>query len=281
MGLIDQITEWWNGPSGTPKPPDSLPEQIRKARELLDNLNRQGWLDRSGKWTKDDRRIKETEDRLKDLEKQLQDLNNTTQPVVSLPSAGTLAGWLGTAVVAGLIALAITNPEAIPAAPALARAWAAFVGLFGAPTLAPAEPATTPGGATTLGPPPAGTGGGAVGTGPLTGNVIAKLQPPGNFSGNWSTMIGRLGFPRKVTLNQSGNQVTGTYSFEWQGRTHTGTIQGTVTGNTLTFRWTEAGRGKGEGKGEFELSSDGKGFSGYYTGEPGSEAYNPWGGKRQ
>ncbi len=115
------------------------------------------------------------------------------------------------------------------------------------------------------------------------------IKPLGNFAGDWDTRLGytSYGFPRQMTLRQSGDVVEGEFSEVLSGQTVYGKIlDGKVVGNTLKFRWVEPGhRGSqpgedGQGSGEFELSSDGKGFSGTYTGF-GCENGNGWRGWRK
>ncbi len=113
-------------------------------------------------------------------------------------------------------------------------------------------------------------------------DASTKVQnsSPANFAGAWNTGVGKYRFARKLTLTQSGNKVSGSYTFDWQGKKIEGKVEGTVTGNTLAFKWTEAGRGKGSDTGEFTMAANGKGFSGSYKGEPGCERGNSWVGWR-
>jgi hypothetical protein len=116
-----------------------------------------------------------------------------------------------------------------------------------------------------------------------TGIKVTRINadaPTANFAGAWNTGVGKYRFARKLTLTQNGNKVSGSYTFDWQGKKHEGKIEGTVTGNTLAFKWTEAGRGKGSDTGEFTMAANGKGFSGSYKGEPGCERGNSWVGWR-
>jgi hypothetical protein len=84
------------------------------------------------------------------------------------------------------------------------------------------------------------------------------------FSGTWETTYGRM------TLTQEGARVRGTYGGSSR-------IQGTVSGRKLTFRYTETGA---RGEGWFELSSDGKRFSGKWRAK-GEEAWSGWEGTRR
>jgi hypothetical protein len=79
----------------------------------------------------------------------------------------------------------------------------------------------------------------------------------GLFSGDWDTRCFG-GFTYKMRLTQKGDRVTGTY----EGNT-TGTIEGTVVGRVLRYRWSQSNGNKGAGK--FSLEPDGKTFKGGYT----------------
>lgn len=81
--------------------------------------------------------------------------------------------------------------------------------------------------------------------------------PPASFGGKWNMLAGLGGTPFNLILQQSGNNVTGTYSPQ------DGTIEGTVTGKTLRFQWTQAGGYKGTGV--LEIDSDQKFLSGVFT----------------
>lgn len=94
----------------------------------------------------------------------------------------------------------------------------------------------------------------------------------GSFAGEWDTVSG-AGTSYKMTLVQHGNRVTGTY-----GRMK-GTLDGTVDGNILRFRWTETSGSKGTGR--FILSADGRAFNGFWTnGDDPDKADRIWNGKR-
>src|SRR5262249_48421740 len=107
---------------------------------------------------------------------------------------------------------------------------------------------------------------GASTDGPLTGNALsgdpkfvtstnAAASKTGDFSGAWHSGVGRFSSPREIRLSQSGTQVTGSCSFVYGGRTYGGSIEGTVTGDTLKFRWSGPEGRKGEGV--FTLGADG------------------------
>jgi hypothetical protein len=78
-----------------------------------------------------------------------------------------------------------------------------------------------------------------------------STQQPGsvNFSGTYQTDFG------KMTLIQNGNQVTGSYEY------NSGRISGAIDNGILYFTWMESG-GTSSGTGYFQLSADGKKFTG-------------------
>ncbi len=79
-----------------------------------------------------------------------------------------------------------------------------------------------------------------------------NLPALASFAGTWKT--GRRCVPYTVILTQAGDKVTGTYS-PGNGRI----FEGVVTDNTVRFKWTEDGA---EGIGDFNMSFDGKNFTG-------------------
>lgn len=98
-----------------------------------------------------------------------------------------------------------------------------------------------------------------------------KVEKDANFSGEWDTSAGRM------TLTQSGNGVKGKYT--WMQ----GTIEGTVKGNKMTFKWSQP-RNDRYGTGVFTMSKGGNSFSGdhVYT-HPADAAKldpKPWNGTR-
>jgi hypothetical protein len=80
---------------------------------------------------------------------------------------------------------------------------------------------------------------------------------PASFAGMWNMASGPGSTQFKLSLQQSGNKVTGTFSPQ------AGTIEGTVTGKTLSFQWTQAGGYKGTG--HLEMDADGKSLNGIFT----------------
>ena len=83
------------------------------------------------------------------------------------------------------------------------------------------------------------------------------------WTGTWNTSWSGGG--ARMHLTQNGNRVTGT--FEYKG----GTIDGTISGNRLTGRWTQT---NGSGTIDFIMSADGNSFTGNYDGNKW------WNGKR-
>jgi hypothetical protein len=81
----------------------------------------------------------------------------------------------------------------------------------------------------------------------LVGKIPVVVAQPGAFAGPWATTYGPL------MLNRQGKKVNGVY---YDGKA---TLQGTVEKNRLTFTFVET---IGKGDGEFELSADGKSFTG-------------------
>lgn len=97
-------------------------------------------------------------------------------------------------------------------------------------------------------------------------------QTAADFTGDWATMTGPLGYPIAITFTQSGNEVKGTYTH----RSGSGSVNGTVVGDTLTYVWTEGSR---NGKGVFSISRDGQRISGGYSEE--GQIGNWWNGHRR
>ena len=92
------------------------------------------------------------------------------------------------------------------------------------------------------------------------------------WSGEWDTE--QWG---KMTLQQNGNKVTGSY--EWDG----GKIAGTVSGNMLKGTWSESPTYQPEndaGDFEFTLSPDGNSFTGRWRYGSGGDWDGDWDGER-
>ena len=93
--------------------------------------------------------------------------------------------------------------------------------------------------------------------------------PTANFTGTWSTRFGDL------SLNQSGNRVTGNYAY------FAGSLEGTVTGNVLRFKWKEPKQNK-QGAGKFTMAADGQSFSGGWSYTEDPEVFGSgWNGTRK
>jgi hypothetical protein len=88
-------------------------------------------------------------------------------------------------------------------------------------------------------------------------SYLLSTQERGVFTGKWNMLSGVAHTPFTVSLQQTGSQVTGTYS------PYNGTIQGTVTDKRLSFQWTQDGGYKGSGY--LDMDSDGKSMSGVFT----------------
>lgn len=83
---------------------------------------------------------------------------------------------------------------------------------------------------------------------------LSVVAAPVSFAGTWKTLAGG-GYRYTVILKQVGNKVSGTYS-PGNGKI----FEGVVTGNKLTFKWTQDGGN--EGTAEFTMNENGKGFTG-------------------
>jgi uncharacterized Zn-binding protein involved in type VI secretion len=91
-----------------------------------------------------------------------------------------------------------------------------------------------------------------------------------SWEGSWDTTFGTM------TLTQSGNRVTGTYTWD------DGKITGTVDGNTLTGTWSDGKTGaapNGSGDIVFTMAADGKSFTGIYKYGSTGSGYT-WNGTR-
>jgi hypothetical protein len=92
-----------------------------------------------------------------------------------------------------------------------------------------------------------------------------------NWTGSW--LCGQWG---RLTLSQSGNQVTGSYTYE------NGKLTGYATGNTLVGTWSEPptyNTPNDAGDVQFNLSADGNSFTGHWRyGSAGD--WKPWNGER-
>lgn len=107
----------------------------------------------------------------------------------------------------------------------------------------------------------------------LLGGILLMMSVPTqgqtvSFTGTWKTIAGGT-HPYTVILKQVGNKVTGSYS-PGNGKI----FDGVVTGNKLTFKWSQDGGY--EGTGEFTMNKDGKGFTGTSTALKPKEFTNTW-----
>jgi hypothetical protein len=105
--------------------------------------------------------------------------------------------------------------------------------------------------------------------GVLSAQAAPDNAAPVSFAGTWNTFSGGGNTPFKVTLTQTGNKVTGSYS-PGNGKI----FDGVVIGRKLTFKWTQDGGY--EGTGEFEMDEDGKGFIGSSTALKPKQFTNAW-----
>ena len=113
--------------------------------------------------------------------------------------------------------------------------------------------------------------------------IVPREEPPpepvspsstANWSGQWDCGVWGV-----LTLTQSGNQVTGTYTY--QGGILTATATGD-NGNTLVGTWSEDPTHmppKDAGDIEFTMSADGNSFTGQWRYDS-SGAWQPWNGQR-
>ncbi len=89
----------------------------------------------------------------------------------------------------------------------------------------------------------------------------------GTWEGAWNTNYGVM------TLLQTGNHVTGTYTYSG------GSIDGTAAGNTLTGTWDQKGSGT-HGKFVFTLSADGNSWTGLWGYNDETPTRTNWNGTR-
>lgn len=98
-------------------------------------------------------------------------------------------------------------------------------------------------------------------TGSRPGSAAAAIS----FTGNYTTTYGAM------RLTQTGNRVTGSYSY-----TDGSSLTGTVSGNTMTFTYTEPAA---SGEGKFILAEDGNSFTGRWRAR-GQAEWSDWTGTR-
>jgi len=101
----------------------------------------------------------------------------------------------------------------------------------------------------------------------------AKTDDPNetiSFAGTWKTVITGVGF--EVRLQQVADKVIGTYT------PYNGKIEGTVTGSTLRFKWTQDGGLTGTG--DFSMNKGEQSFSGNSIQDKPGAVATPWNGTR-
>ena len=87
--------------------------------------------------------------------------------------------------------------------------------------------------------------------------TIKKLGKVRYFMGTWDAVSGRGNHYDMVLKQEAGGKVAGTYS------PRGGQIDGTASGTTLTFNWSETVDGKTvQGTGTLTAAADGKSFAG-------------------
>lgn len=95
-----------------------------------------------------------------------------------------------------------------------------------------------------------------------------------NVTGAYKSDFGNL------KLQQTKNNVTGTYNYPYNGETVNGSLKGVLKENTLTFTWEQKqGTGKSGGNGEFTFSKDGKSFKGNWEDSKGQTG--TWNGTKR
>lgn len=100
----------------------------------------------------------------------------------------------------------------------------------------------------------------------LIGFAVAPASAQQTFNGSWDTTFG------KMTLKQNDDKVTGEYEYEGIS-----TLEGKVAKNRLTFTYKES---MASGEGWFEISTDGKSFTGKWR-ETGTTEWSEWTGTRR
>jgi hypothetical protein len=123
-------------------------------------------------------------------------------------------------------------------------------------------------------------------TAPRDGSIYAAPAPPSqlpsspdqpvDFGGTWSTVTA-AGNRYTLTIRQAGGGVTGSYTRP--DGSLAGTIEGTVSGDTLAYRWEEGGS---TGSGRFKLAPGGNSFDGWWNSTRDFDAVEgSWNGTRQ
>jgi hypothetical protein len=87
-----------------------------------------------------------------------------------------------------------------------------------------------------------------------------------NVTGSYNTDFGIL------KLKQDKSNVSGTYSYPYNGETVNGSLKGTLKEQVLTFTWEQKqGAGKSGGTGSFTFSKNGKSFTGTWIDSKGQK----------
>ena len=110
-----------------------------------------------------------------------------------------------------------------------------------------------------------GDGGAWNGERPGQSTTTTPAAGPVSFTGSYTTTYGAM------LLAQAGSRVTGSYSYA-----DGSSITGAVSGNTLTFTYSEPAA---SGEGEFVLAPDGNSFTGKWR-EQGKTEWQEWTGTR-
>lgn len=101
---------------------------------------------------------------------------------------------------------------------------------------------------------------------PPAGQTTTQSSARADFSGSWETTFGLL------TLQQTGDAVTGSYALQGEAAR----VEGKVNGRQLDFRYIES---NATGEGWFEMAADGNSFSGKWR-PSNSLLWQSWIGKR-
>jgi hypothetical protein len=122
-------------------------------------------------------------------------------------------------------------------------------------------------------------GGGGGGLKPAAG--FAREKPKGKggagFTGRWKAVADGVSYSMSLTQTPKG-AVTGQFS---GSDGSAGNINGSVSGNTLRFRWVQSSDSQ-RGAGKFVLASDGRSFTGSYSFSDNPDAVEgSWNGTRQ
>jgi hypothetical protein len=109
--------------------------------------------------------------------------------------------------------------------------------------------------------------------------TVASSEPaPGAvWEGLWQTNFGPIGF---AMVEGEPSLIAGAYEYAMDGRTISGTLLGTVQGNTLDVTWEDEPGGLGSGHARFTLSADGQSFTGTWGRGDSYTDGGEWSGSR-